>query len=119
MIDEQDIRHASLDSLRAVMGLVPQEAVLFNESIGFNIRYGKPGASQDEVVRAAKGHPDEIASMTVYVTDKQAYLDAVKEVGAAWRELLGKHYPAMALVQVADLLEDGAMVEIQAIAELR
>ena len=72
-----------------------------------------------EVVRAAKGHPDEIASMTVYVTDKQAYLDALKDIGAAWRELLGKHYPAMALVQVADLLEDGAMVEIQAIAELR
>lgn len=70
------------------------------------------------VVEAAGGEPSEIARMTIYVTDKQAYLACTKEVGAAWRELLGRHYPAMALVQVADLLEDGAMVEIEATAVL-
>ncbi len=54
--------------------------------------------------------------MTIYVTDKRRYLDAGKAVGAAYRERMGRHYPAMALVQVADLLEDGALVEIEATA---
>ncbi|MEM6675817.1 MAG: RidA family protein, partial [Planctomycetota bacterium] len=47
---------------------------------------------------------------------KKAYLEATSAIGAAWRERLGQHYPAMALVQVADLLEDGALVEIEATA---
>jgi enamine deaminase RidA (YjgF/YER057c/UK114 family) len=60
--------------------------------------------------------PERVGRVTVYVTDKQAYLDNLKEVGAAWRECLGRHYPAMTLVQVAALLEEGAMVEIEATA---
>jgi len=70
------------------------------------------------VVRAAGGWPDHIVRMTVYVKDKRQYLAKAAEVGAAWREVIGKHYPAMALVQVADLLEDGALVEIEATAAL-
>lgn len=70
------------------------------------------------VVREAGGSPESIARMTVYVTDKHAYLAAAKEIGGAWRKLLGKHYPAMALVQVAALLEDRALVEIEATAVL-
>lgn len=70
------------------------------------------------VVRAAGGAPEHLTSLTLYVTDKRAYLAAREAVGAAYRELVGKHYPAMALVQVADLLEDGALVEIQAVAAL-
>jgi enamine deaminase RidA (YjgF/YER057c/UK114 family) len=70
------------------------------------------------VVREAGGAPESIARMTVYVTDKHAYLAAAKDIGAAWRKLLGKHYPAMALVQVAALLEDRALVEIEATAVL-
>ena len=68
------------------------------------------------VVRAAGGEPEHLVRTTVYVTDKQQYLDALSGVGAAYREILGKHFPAMALVQVADLLEEGALVEIQAVA---
>lgn len=68
------------------------------------------------VVEAAGGLPQEITRMTVYVTDKKAYLKATRAIGAAWKERLGRHYPAMALVQVADLLEEGAMVEIEATA---
>lgn len=69
-------------------------------------------------VRAAGGEPQHVVRMTVYVTDKRAYLAAARAIGAKWREIFGKHYPAMALVQVADLLEDGALVEIEATAAL-
>ncbi len=70
------------------------------------------------VVRTAGGGPEHLARLTVYVTDKHEYLGALKEIGAAWREHLGKHFPAMALVQVAGLVEDGAKVEIEATAVL-
>jgi enamine deaminase RidA (YjgF/YER057c/UK114 family) len=70
------------------------------------------------VLDAAGCPPERVGRVTVYVTDKRAYLAAAKEIGAAWRAHLGRHYPAMALVQVADLLEDGAMVEIEATALL-
>lgn len=68
------------------------------------------------VVADAGGHPEEIVRMTVYVTDKKAYLKSARAIGEAWRDRIGKHYPAMALVQVADLLEEGALVEIEATA---
>jgi len=68
------------------------------------------------IVHAAGGEPEHIASMTVFVKDKRAYLASRAALGQIWRELVGRHYPAMALVQVADLLEKDALVEIQAIA---
>ena len=70
------------------------------------------------VVRAAGGEPAHIASMTIYVTDKRQYLEAVVAIGAAWMSRCGKHYPAMALLEVADLLEEGALVEIAAVAHI-
>lgn len=70
------------------------------------------------VVVAAGGAPEHIVSLTIYVTDKRQYCAALAEVGAAYREVLGRNYPAMALVQVADLLEPGALVEIQGLAVL-
>lgn len=54
LIDGQDIRELKLDSLRAVMGVVPQDTVLFNDTIGYNISYGRPGASQTEIEEAAR-----------------------------------------------------------------
>ncbi len=71
-----------------------------------------------DIVRAAGGEPGDVLSLTVYVVDRQRYIDATKEIGAAWRELFGRHYPAMALVQVAALLEPRAQVEIQGLALL-
>jgi enamine deaminase RidA (YjgF/YER057c/UK114 family) len=68
------------------------------------------------VVAAAGGGPANIAQMRVYVTDKRAYTSSLKQVGAAYRELMGRHYPAMALVEVAALVEDLAKVEIEAVA---
>lgn len=54
--------------------------------------------------------------MRIYVTDKKRYNAATKEIGAAYRKHLGRHFPPMALLQVADLLEPGALVEIEALA---
>lgn len=70
------------------------------------------------VLLEAGGKPEHLTRMTVYVTNKHEYIDALVEVGAAWRKHVGKHYPAMALVQVAGLLDDRAKVEIQADAVL-
>jgi enamine deaminase RidA (YjgF/YER057c/UK114 family) len=70
------------------------------------------------VLHAAGGQPQHLVSLTVYVTDKQQYLAAGSELGRTWREVMGKHFPTMALVQVADLLEPGALVEIQGLAVL-
>jgi enamine deaminase RidA (YjgF/YER057c/UK114 family) len=70
------------------------------------------------VVRSAGGDPRHLISVTVYVTDKRQYLADTRALGTTWREVCGRHYPAMALVEVADLLEEGALVEIQALAAL-
>ena len=71
-----------------------------------------------DVVREAGGGPEHIGRLTIYVTDKAAYATSAKAIGAAYRERMGKHYPAMALVQVLALLEDRALVEIEATAVL-
>ena len=68
------------------------------------------------VLAQAGGKPEHIVRLTWYVLDKQEYLAALKEVGAAYRELMGKHYPVMAVVQVEGLVEDAARLEIEATA---
>ena len=71
-----------------------------------------------EVVRAAGGAPANIVRLTWYVVDKREYLSVARELGAAYKEILESHYPAMSLVVVAALLEDRARVEIEATAVL-
>ena len=71
-----------------------------------------------DVVRLAGGSAEHIGRLTIYVTDKRAYAAARPAIGEAYRAIMGKIFPAMALVQVADLLEDGALVEIEATAVL-
>jgi enamine deaminase RidA (YjgF/YER057c/UK114 family) len=68
------------------------------------------------VVRAAGGDATSVSRLLIFVTDKTEYLAKVKDVGAAYRRLMGKHFPAMTLVEVKSLLEDSAKVEIEAIA---
>jgi enamine deaminase RidA (YjgF/YER057c/UK114 family) len=70
------------------------------------------------VVHAAGGKAENIAKMTVYVTDLDAYRNSLREFGSVWRERLGKHFPAMALVGVAGLVEREALIEIEAVAVL-
>ncbi len=68
------------------------------------------------VVREAGGGPADLGSLTIYVIDTRDYLATIKEVGAAYREIMGRHYPAMALVAVRALIEPRARVEIQGMA---
>ena len=68
------------------------------------------------VLNEAGAGPEHLVRLTWYVTDKQAYLGALRETGAAYREIIGRHFPAMALVQVVALVEDRALVEIEATA---
>ena len=68
------------------------------------------------VLREADAGPEHLVRMTWYITDKQAYQDNLAGIGAAYREVIGRHFPAMAVVQVVALMEDDAMVEIEATA---
>jgi enamine deaminase RidA (YjgF/YER057c/UK114 family) len=70
------------------------------------------------VLAVAGARPEHVARMTWYVTDKRVYLAAQRAIGQAYRAVFGDHYPAMTLVEVADLLEPGALVEIEATAVL-
>jgi enamine deaminase RidA (YjgF/YER057c/UK114 family) len=70
------------------------------------------------VVRAAGGDAGDIAELTVFVTDMNAYRIGAAQLGAVYKERMGKHYPAMALVGVTELVEPRARVEIQAVAYL-
>jgi enamine deaminase RidA (YjgF/YER057c/UK114 family) len=70
------------------------------------------------VVWAAGGKAESVARLVIYVTDKNEYRAAAKAIGEAYRKRMGRHYPAMALVEVKSLLEDDAKVEIEAVAVL-
>lgn len=71
-----------------------------------------------DVVEAADGKAEHITRLTWYVTDKKEYLASQKDVGAAYRRVLGYHFPAMTMVVVSALVEDEAMIEIEATAVL-
>ena len=71
-----------------------------------------------DVLREADAGPEHLVRLTWYVTDKQLYLGNLREVGRAYRAHLGRNFPAMALVQVSGLVEDRALVEIEATAVL-
>ena len=68
------------------------------------------------VLAQAGGAPEHICRMTAYCIDKPAYLAARAELGRVWRRLMGKHYPAMSMIFVADLLDHPAKIELEATA---
>ena len=68
------------------------------------------------VLAAGGAEPHHITTMTWYFTDKQEYLAALREIGAVWRELIGPHYPAMAVLEVKGLIADAARIEIETTA---
>lgn len=69
-----------------------------------------------DVLAEGGAKPEHIVRMTWYVTSKAEYLGSLKDLGRAYKEIIGRHYPAMALVQVVALVEDRAKVEIEATA---
>ena len=70
------------------------------------------------VLAEADAKPEHVARLTWYITDRDDYLAQQKEIGAAYREVMGRHFPAMAVVQVVSLVEAEAKVEIEATAVL-
>ncbi len=71
-----------------------------------------------EVLAQAGARPEHLVRMTWYVVDREQYLAAQREIGAAYREVIGRHYPAMSAVAVSALMERRALVEIEATAVL-
>jgi enamine deaminase RidA (YjgF/YER057c/UK114 family) len=86
------------------------------ESASFPAQFEQALANAMAVVREAGGEAADVCRLTVYVTDKRQYLAALREVGAGYRRVMGRHFPAMALVEVSGLVEDGALVEIECTA---
>jgi enamine deaminase RidA (YjgF/YER057c/UK114 family) len=70
------------------------------------------------VVAAAGGRPEHLVRLTMFVKSKDAYSAAAREIGAAYRDIVGRHFPAMSLIEIADLLEEGALLEIEGTAAL-
>ena len=73
-------------------------------------------ANVADVVRAAGGDVGDIGRMTWFVKDKRDYLNRQREVGQAYRRVMGKHFPAMSMIVISDLVEDKAVIEIEATA---
>jgi enamine deaminase RidA (YjgF/YER057c/UK114 family) len=71
------------------------------------------------VLAVAGGGPSDICRMTAYCCDRDAYLAARPQLGAIWRRQMGKHYPAMSMIFVSDLLDHPAKIELEATAVLR
>jgi len=84
----------------------------------FVAQFDRALANVVTVVTAAGGTPDQIARLVIYVTNKAEYIEHRAEVGQSYRTHLGKHFPAMVLVEVKSLLDDRAKVEIEAVAVL-
>ena len=84
----------------------------------FTAQFARALENVAEVVRAAGGLPDHLARLTIYVIDRQEYLASLAAVGEVYRRVMGRHFTAMALVEVKALLEPGAKVEIEGTAVL-
>lgn len=86
------------------------------ESDDFAVQFRQTLDNIVAALKAAGAGPEHLVRTTWYVTDKQAYLRQLKQVGAAWRAVIGRYYPAMTVVEVKSLIEDRAKVEIEATA---
>lgn len=83
---------------------------------GFAAQFRQTIENTLAILAEADAGPEHIVRMTWFVVDKHEYLAALREIGAAWRELVGPHYPAMAVVEVKGLIEDAARLEIETTA---
>ncbi len=97
-----------------VAGQIGWNAQCVFETSDFNGQVRQALKNIAAVLAEAGARPEHVASMTWYILDKSEYLGNLKALGQIWREVMGPHYPAMAVVQVVALVDEGAKVEIQA-----
>lgn len=97
-----------------VAGQIGWNAQCVFETSDFNGQVRQALKNIAAVLAEAGARPEHVASMTWYILDKSEYLGNLKALGQTWREVMGPHYPAMAVVQVVALVDEGAKVEIQA-----
>jgi enamine deaminase RidA (YjgF/YER057c/UK114 family) len=99
-----------------IAGMIGWDAqgVFHSDDLAAQVRQALENVAQ--VLREAGGKPENIVRMTWYVTDKREYLAAAKEIGQAFREIIGSYNAAMTAVEVKALIEDRAKVEIEATA---
>ncbi|MCS6627110.1 RidA family protein [Roseibacterium beibuensis] len=83
---------------------------------GFAAQFRQTIDNTLDVLAEAGAGPEHMVRMTWYVVDKAEYLASLRDVGAVWRERIGPHYPAMAVIEVKGLIEDAARVEIETTA---
>jgi len=101
-----------------VAGQAGWETETAGDPPGFVEQFGRALDKVMAVVREAGGGPEDVGRMTIYVTDLSSYRASRKALGEAWRARLGKHYPAVSMVEVMGLVDEGAVVEIEATAVL-
>ena len=101
-----------------VAGQIAWDATQTIVSADFVEQFDRALANVLAVISEAGGRPDQIARMVIYVTNKLEYLEHQPAVGERYRAHMGKHFPAMVLVEVKSLLDDNAKVEIEAVAVL-
>ena len=97
-------------------GIIGWNADQVFESDDFTAQVEQALKSIVEVLACAGARPEHLVRLTWYVTDKRDYLASLKDLGRVYKAVIGRHYPAMALVQVVALVEDRAKVEIEATA---
>jgi enamine deaminase RidA (YjgF/YER057c/UK114 family) len=99
-------------------GQIGWNAAQMFESDDFVAQTRQALANVVAVLAEAGGRPEHLVRLTWYVTDKREYVARLKEVGEAYRSVIGRHFPSMTLVEVSALVEDAAKVEIEATAVL-
>lgn len=107
---------AARGTVVSIAGQVGWNAQCVFETDDFALQARQALANIVAVLAEAGGRPEHLVRMTWYVLDKREYLDAYPAIGAAYRELIGRHFPAMTAVQVVALIEDRARLEIEATA---
>lgn len=88
------------------------------ESDGFIDQFRQTLSNIVVLLAEAGAGPEHLVRLTWYITDRDAYLNSQKEMGAVYREVIGRHFPPMAVVQVVKLVEERALIEIEATAVL-
>jgi enamine deaminase RidA (YjgF/YER057c/UK114 family) len=96
-----------------VIGWDEEEKLVADDLVG---QFRQVLANTLAILAEDKAGPEHIVRMTWYVTDRDDYVANLAGIGAAWRELIGRNYPTMAVVQVAGLVEPGALIEIETTA---